>query len=245
MRIAIVADIHGNLAALEAVEADIRRRGVGRVVNLGDSLSGPLLPRETAQYLMGRGWLSLAGNHERQLLTPDPAGMGPSDAYARGQIGESELAWIRSLAPSARLSPSIFLCHGTPAKDSEYFLETVERGRVRPATPAEVENRLGAERAALVACAHTHLARLVCSRGGQLLVNPGSVGLPAYDDVIPEPHVVETGAPDARYAIVERGPDGWTVSLVSVSYDFEPMARLAAKRGRPDWERALRTGYVT
>ena len=48
MRIAVVSDIHGNLPALQAVVADIARRGVDSVVNLGDSLSGPLLPRETA-----------------------------------------------------------------------------------------------------------------------------------------------------------------------------------------------------
>ena len=55
MRIALLSDIHGNLAALEAVVADIDRRGADRIVNLGDSLSGPLLPRETAQYLMAAG----------------------------------------------------------------------------------------------------------------------------------------------------------------------------------------------
>jgi len=43
MRIAFVSDIHGNLAALDAVIADIARRGVHEVVNLGDTLSGPLL----------------------------------------------------------------------------------------------------------------------------------------------------------------------------------------------------------
>ena len=72
MRIAFVTDIHGNLAALEAVVRDIERRGVARVVNLGDSLSGPLLPRETARALMARDWLHLAGNHERQILSDGP-----------------------------------------------------------------------------------------------------------------------------------------------------------------------------
>jgi predicted phosphodiesterase len=52
MRIALVSDIHGNLPALEAVVRDIAQRGVEVVVNLGDSLSGPLLPLETARYLM-------------------------------------------------------------------------------------------------------------------------------------------------------------------------------------------------
>ena len=72
MRIAFVTDIHGNLAALEAVVADCTRRAVSRVVNLGDSLSGPLLPAETADDLMSRDWFHLAGNHERQILRHGP-----------------------------------------------------------------------------------------------------------------------------------------------------------------------------
>jgi predicted phosphodiesterase len=43
MKIAAISDIHGNLAALDAVLADIGRRGVDATVNLGDILSGPLL----------------------------------------------------------------------------------------------------------------------------------------------------------------------------------------------------------
>ena len=73
MRIALVSDIHGNLPALEAVVEDIERRGVDAIVNLGDSLSGPLMPLETARFLMAQDWVQLAGNHERQLLT------GPAD----------------------------------------------------------------------------------------------------------------------------------------------------------------------
>ena len=77
MRIAVVSDIHGNLAALQAVVADVQRRGVDRVINLGDSLSGPLLPLQTARFLMASGWLHLAGNHERQVLTQTPAQWSP------------------------------------------------------------------------------------------------------------------------------------------------------------------------
>ena len=51
MRLAVIADIHGNLPALEAVLADIERRGADRIVNLGDCVSGPLWPRETMDLL--------------------------------------------------------------------------------------------------------------------------------------------------------------------------------------------------
>jgi len=68
MRIALLSDIHGNLLALEAVVDDLQRRQVDRVVNLGDSLSGFIQPRDCAAYLMQQPWLQLAGNHERQIL---------------------------------------------------------------------------------------------------------------------------------------------------------------------------------
>ncbi len=85
MRVAILADIHGNLPALEAVVRDFSRRGIDAVMNLGDSVSGPLLPLETAQYLMAQDWLNLAGNHERQLLTLGPGQWGPSDDLAQAE----------------------------------------------------------------------------------------------------------------------------------------------------------------
>ncbi|MBT3065884.1 metallophosphoesterase [Rhodoferax sp. U11-2br] len=244
MRLALLSDIHGNLAALEAVTADLRRRGVDQVVNLGDSLSGPLLPRETAQFLMAQGWLHLAGNHERQLLTQSAEQMGLSDAYAHAQLTTPEFDWIRSLPSSVRLNADVFLCHGSPRSDVEYFLETLDAGVVRQATAAEVETRLSGELAPLVACGHTHVARVVHTRRGQRVVNPGSVGQPAYDDTHPVPHVVETGSPDARYAIAEQHKDGWCVSLLSVPYDHQSMAQLARLRGRPEWEHALLTGYM-
>jgi hypothetical protein len=83
---------------------------------------------------------------------------------------------------------------------------------------------------------------------GLLIVNPGSVGLPAYDDAHAYPksryHRVENGSPDARYAVLERAPDGWVCQLISVPYDHESMAALADQRGRPDWAHALRTGRM-
>ena len=66
MRIALVSDIHGNLPALEAVVADIRRRGADLIANLGDSISGPLWPLETAQFLMVAYFL-LGGAYAMQL----------------------------------------------------------------------------------------------------------------------------------------------------------------------------------
>jgi predicted phosphodiesterase len=244
MRIAIVSDIHGNLPALEAVVADIRRRGADAVVNLGDSLSGPLLPLETARYLMTQDWVHLAGNHERQILDPTVP-RAASDEYARSQLSGRELDWLATLGPCADFGDGVLLCHGTPDNDCHYLLETVEPGRMRVASATELGQRLGAVDAALIACGHSHVPRSVRSARGQLVVNPGSVGLPGFRANAPHAHVVENAAPDARYAIVERHGAGWTSALFAVPYDFRPMAELARRRGRAEWQSALSTGYVT
>lgn len=244
MRIAIVSDIHGNLPALEAVVEDIARRGADAIVNLGDSLSGPLMPLETAQFLMAQDWVHLAGNHERQLLGLPADRRGASDEFAHARLGEREFEWMASLAHSLRFSLEVLLCHGTPASDLEYFLETVEPTSFRAATQAEIDARLGEVDAELIACGHTHVPRVARASNGQLIVNPGSVGLPAYDDIHPYPHAVETGSPNARYAIVEQRDGDWTSRLISVPYDHTAMAALALRNGRPDWSHALATGRM-
>lgn len=245
MRIAVVTDIHGNLPALEAVVRDIGRRRVDAVVNLGDSLSGPLLPLETARFLMAQDWVHLAGNHERQLLTGKPGLREASDEFAHCRLTTKELDWIGTLRPSSQYTPDVFLCHGTPTSDVTYFLETVEPTQVRAATQLEVDARLGTVAAEVVVCGHTHKPRSMRSTTGQLIINPGSVGLQAYDDNHPHPHVIETGSPDARYAIVERVADKWVSSLIAVPYDHHAMANLALAHQRPDWAHALATGRMS
>ena len=239
MRIAVVSDIHGNLPALMAVVTDFTRRDVDQVVNLGDSVSGPLLPKETAQYLTAQDWVHLAGNHERQVLSLN-ANSGPSDQYAHSQLSNDEFAWMASLPYARPWNDDVFLCHGTPTSDITYLLQTADKA----ATPAEIEKRLGTVSASLVLCGHSHVPRSVRCKG-TLIVNPGSVGQPAFDDDLPYHHVVETGSPDARYAIVEKRDGHWVAELISVPYAHQQMADLARLRHRPDWECALLTGYMS
>lgn len=70
------------------------------------------------------------------------------------------------------------------------------------------------------------------------------MGLPAYDDTHPELHIVENGSPQARYVMPERQADGWRVKLIAVNYDHQQAARQAQCSQRPDWEIALRTGFM-
>ena len=242
MRFAAVSDIHGNLPALEAVIADIAARGVTEVVNLGDSLSGPLWPVETADRLMALGWPSLAGNHERQLLTLAPSEMGQTDAATAASLTADVRAWMAVLPASLTLAEDVLLCHGTPTSDRTYWLHKGRRGAMREAREEEIAR--DAAGYALTLCGHTHLPRSVALRDGRRIANPGSVGLPAYEDGLPSYHAVETGTPHARYLTAERADGRWNVELHAVVYDFEHSARRAEARGRPTWAHALRTGRV-
>lgn len=246
LRIAVMSDIHGNLAALDAVLADLERRAVHTAVNLGDVVSGPLDPAGTANRLMPLGLPTIRGNHERQLLTLPPALMGRSDRQADGLLTAAMRAWLASLQPTLRLADDVLLCHGTVESDLDYLLEHVDEDGARPATRAEVESRARNYDASLILCGHSHVPRTLQLAAGQLVVNPGSVGLPAYGCDDPYPHVMEAGSPHARYAIVERGNGGtWTAELIAVEYDWESVARCAAERGHEDWSVALRSGRAS
>ena len=250
MRLAVVSDIHGNLPALEAVLAEIAHERVDHVVNLGDIVSGPLWPRETAARLRGLDWSTIRGNHERQLLTLPADRMGPADGFARARLSDDDLHWLAGLPSTLDLGGGVWCCHGTPVSDLQYFLETVtpDLGQggspgVRAASAAEVRDRLGAVQSPLVLCGHTHMPR-VASCGDTLVVNPGSVGLPAFDDDHPHAHRMETGSPHARWALLERTGAGWLVQQRLSAYDWSAAAQRAAANGRGDWADALLSGRV-
>lgn len=261
MKIAAISDIHGNLNALQAVLAEIDRANVDHIINCGDTLGGPLESAKTADLLTARGIPMIAGNHERQLLTLRPEKLNRSDACTAGEITAEHRAWLASAPPTMWLADDVFICHGTPNSDLHYWLETITDDfgingsvGVRAASTAEVLQRLGrgehTQKATLIICGHTHVPRVVQVTSPDdghaiTILNPGSVGLPGYDDIYPHKHWIETGSPHARYALIEKTAQGWSIQLRSVAYDFEPMARLAESRGRPDWAWPLRTGRMS
>lgn len=255
MRIAVVSDIHGNLPALEAVLAEVARLGADVVVNLGDIVSGPLWPAETAARLMALSLPTIRGNHERQLSTLPAGRLGAADAFALAQLQPGQRDWLAALPATLQLDAEVFCCHGTPESDLQYFLETVEgaysgsqQPGIRAATTDEAAERAGAAQRGVdqgvILCGHTHLPRVLQLADGRLIVNPGSVGLQAYDDDHPLPHVVENRSPHARYALLTRRPAGWQVELRALPYDTEAAARRAETNGRGDWADALRSGCV-
>ncbi|MFH5776910.1 metallophosphoesterase family protein [Paracoccus sp. NGMCC 1.201697] len=241
--LAVISDIHGNVDALRAVLEDIQTQGIHRIVNLGDHLSGPLAAAETADVLMDGDFICIRGNHDRQLVELEPGEMGISDRAAHAQLRPAHLEWLRGLPPVLTLQDGIFLCHGTPRSDTTYWLEMVlPVGHAGLQNEASVAAELQGT-ASLFLCGHTHIPRRV-DIGTCSILNPGSVGCPAYDDQTPFAHVMETGTCTASYATVRRTAAGWATSHHQVPYDPARMIRMAEAGGRPDWVQALLRGRV-
>jgi putative phosphoesterase len=235
-RIGVIADVHGNALALAAVLRDARERGADPLVDLGDTLYGPLQPLETYELFRQAPIVAaVAGNQDRKICEESPQWCASLPAKA--------VEWLRAL-PRTAIYRDLFLCHGTPRSDTTYLLEDVASGIpvVRP--DAEILDLLGFIAQPVVLCGHSHIPRVVRLSTGQLIVNPGSVGLPAYDDDRPVKHYMETWSPHASYAILEREQMHWSVTLRRVTYDWDTAARQALAFGAPDWARGLATGRM-
>lgn len=242
MRIAVIADVHGNLRALDAVIADLARYSPDITVNLGDYVSGPLDAAGTAERLMGSSYVSVRGNHDRQVLG-ELASLGESDRAAARRLARAHCAWLG--APPTTVSiGDVLLCHGTPSSDVQYLLERVDAAGARSATSDEARERLGDVRQTLVLCAHSHMPRMLELPDGPFVVDPGSVSLQAFADDEGIPHVIETGSPHARYALVERHGSRWHVNFRAIEYDWDAAASDAGRDGRDDWAHALATGLA-
>ncbi len=259
MRLAVIADIHGNVLALRAVLADIARRSADQIINLGDVVSGPLWPRETWEMLAPLNLPTVRGNHDRALCGPI-ATLAASDQYARDQLhvakrpGSWERLAIQEMSTDAckalaalpstlAPAPDVLACHGTPSSDVTYLLDDVVSGTMELAPEHTIVERLAGATAQLILCGHTHLQRIVHC-GSQLIVNPGSVGCPGYVDTTEPAHVSEAGSPHARYAIVDDASGPWTVEMIAVAYDWQRAAARATANNQPEWAMALTTGRL-
>jgi putative phosphoesterase len=183
VRVAAIYDIHGNLPALEAVLAEIRRAAVDRIVVGGDVLPGPM-PRETLDCLLDVDDLPvqfLRGNGDRAVLE-EMAGAEASGVpepfrevvrWSARQLQpehERQLAgWPQTLQLEIPGLGQVLFCHATPRNDTEIFTRLTPESRLLPV--------FAGLDAAVVVCGHTHMQfdRMI---GNMRVVNAGSVGMP-------------------------------------------------------------------
>src|SRR5262249_23727008 len=149
-----------NIWALEAVLADIRRRGITRMVDLGDSLNGPLEPRATAERLMQEQIESLCGNDDR-VLFPLSGLVTPRLESVRRPRTPGQMAWLQTQPRTRTIDEHIFLGHGTPASDETYLLEEpLAQGSVLK-EPRAIALALGQIQQPVICCGHSHMPRAV------------------------------------------------------------------------------------
>jgi predicted phosphodiesterase len=213
LRVAALADVHGNAPALEAVLDEVGREEPDLVVFCGDLTWGPL-PEETLVLLRPLDALFVRGNAERELLRLFDALADDASERQRFLVARHDAAAREFLATFREhvtvdidgLGPTRF-CHGSPRSDEEL---------VTPGTPVErVREFLAGVEEGAVVTAHTHVSyeRIV---DGTRLLNPGSVGLP-YE-----------GRPGAYWALLGPG-----VEHRRTDYDLDETERRFRGGGGP------------
>lgn len=245
MIFAAIADIHGNCAALEAVLADIEKLGIEDIVNLGDCFSGPLEAGFTGDVLLNRWITTVRGNHDRALIDRPFEEMGDWEKPAHVQLTAAHLDWLHTLPFDMVFKDVAYCCHGSPNGDLEYWLEKIaDDGTLHLRPLEEIEAMAEGIEQSLMLCGHTHIARSVQLSDGRLIVNPGSVGCPCWEDDHPVCHKVEVGTPFANYAVLEKTARGWQPSFRQVRYDNLAMSELARDKGMPGFASALSGGWI-
>jgi predicted phosphodiesterase len=219
--VAVISDVHTNIAALTAVLAEIEREAPDLIVSCGDLTWGSQ-PDETIALMraLGDRALFVRGNGERFVLELSSGSRepeAPRHAWVPARHSAQSLAFVATIPFSlvidiTGLGPVRF-CHGSPRSDNEI---------VTPGTPGERFGELSAgidERVLVTGHTHMQFDRLVAGRRS---VNPGSVGLPY--------HLGEPGT--AYWAML--GPD---VQLRQTSYDVTPAVAIGADLGDPGADR--------
>lgn len=250
--IAAISDIHSNVFALEAVLTDIKHRDIDQMVNLGDILYGPIAPKDTYELLMAHqnDIVTIRGNQDRQIYEATAADIidNTTMAFILNDLPRAAINWMQNLPFDYHLNEDIYLCHGSPTDDMIYLLENIETGQPIVRSDADILALLNGMDNAVIVCGHTHIPRTVTLSTGQMIINTGSVGYPAYEDDLPIAHKMQTYSPQASYALIKcvdtKQGKRWQTEHIKVPYDYEAAAKLATMNGREDWAFALRTGRV-
>lgn len=226
--------------ALEAVLNDIDSRGIKTIVNLGDTLFGPIDPIRTAELLLKRpDIINIMGNCDRYLLQEQMESV--TFHYVKRLLTIEIHNWIQSFKKTWVFEELLF-CHGTPFVDDEYLLEDVSTCGVVEKSVDALMSELAPVAQKVIFCGHTHIQKSVWLPDGKLIVNPGSVGLPAYYEEVPHPHFMESKTPHAKYLTVSRKDDSLLIEHILLPYNYELAAHRAEQNGRKDYSYAIRYG---
>ncbi len=246
MRHALISDIHGNLPALDAVLADIDRRGdVEAIYHLGDLVGYSANPNEVVARLRDRGIAGVSGNYDSTVATgykhcgcrsetPEQEALAHiSYEYTRRVVTHETKRVLAALPFSLDLRPEgghlngprLVLVHGTPTLNTVYWTQDRSDAFCR-----QMAARMGLRAGDMIAFGHTHKSwhRVVDDIH---FVNTGSVGRPKDGDW------------RAGYVMAALGRGAPDVEFVRVPYDLEAAMSGVREAGLPEaFAEFLRTG---
>lgn len=237
MRVALIADIHGNLAALDVVLGELERERLDAVICLGDVAALGPQPRECVARLREIGCPSVMGNTDEWLIDArvfaDAAPSAPVAAltlWAKGRLTMEDLDAVRSYPRTIERAldeAGTLLCfHGSPHSNEDV---------IAAVTPEPDLDAMLDDDAAVLAGGHTHIPLLRRVERG-LIVNPGSVGLAGTGPGTPDLPVNRDVA-WTEYALLGITDGRWSVEFRRAPLDVERMLALMRASGMPygDW----------
>jgi predicted phosphodiesterase len=234
LTIALVADIHGNLAALDAVLDVLTAEPPDQIVCLGDVAATGPHPREVLRRLQGLGCPVVMGNADAELL--DVADPGPEtdedrrriadiSRWCAAQLDDTDRAFVAWFQPTVAISlgekRSLLCCHGSPRSYDDVIVAAIPDD--------ELDTMIAGHEATVIAGGHTHIRMLRAYRGREI-VNPGSVGL-AYQ-FLPDGRV--RVPPWAEFALLSQADAGAvSIDFRRVPYDRDVTVRAMIEREMP------------
>lgn len=236
MKFAVIADIHANIAALDAALDDIQKRGIEKIYCVGDLVGYAPFPNEVISRLKSLAIPTLMGNYDEAIAYFKPtcgcdypneksALIGSqSILWTKEHTSEESKAYLKSLPKDITLNikeKTFLFVHGSPRLINEYLFED---------TSEEVlEELFAARQIDVLICGHTHLPyhRIY---NGKHIINAGSIGKPKHGD------------PQGTYVIVDvKG--SVTVEIIKFSYNYEQTAQAIESSKLPnELAQMLRTG---
>ncbi|OCX51047.1 hypothetical protein BEL04_20230 [Mucilaginibacter sp. PPCGB 2223] len=242
---AVISDIHGNLLALLAVLKNIHARQIETIINLGDHFFGALEPEGVAQILRENPMLSIRGNTDREILE-SLGKVSQKDQMERvkAELSPKSIKFLQQLPLTLTVDDLIFACHGVPDNDNEYLLEKVTEKGVFVYNDEELIEKTKGISERIILCGHSHVSRVVYLSNDKIILNPGSVGLPAYLGNGEHRFAMESMTPHAKYAIIHADGTSISIEQVQCSYDWHKASEAAKSNGSDTWAEFLLHGRM-
>lgn len=219
MKIAIIADIHSNLEALESVLKDISNKNVDDIICLGDLVGYGSSPNEVIDLIKKKNIKCIKGNHDLNAVTLEKLDWFNERAqealkFTNKILTEDNKKFLTDLPEILELKDKnkLLSVHGSP-KDHLY-------GYLDPTTDEDkIRDIIEEHKVDVLACAHTHMPDLKRFEL-KLFLNPGSVGQPRNNNT------------KAQYAILDLGNINF-VTFETVEYDIDTAAKKIIQSGLP------------